>query len=127
VPDRIPAASLPAGSVGRAGRWAVVNRDGQVAAVSARCRHQLGDLSRGSLDASGCLVCPWHGSRYDVDSGEMVSGPKGFLWYVGRTPGYTQLIKAYGKVLVLRRRPVRRSGEHYVVEADQGADLRPRD
>lgn len=116
--DQIRAASLPAGSVGRAGQWAVANRGGQVTAVSARCRHQLGDLSKGTIDSSGCLVCPWHGSRYDVDSGQMVSGPKGFLWYVGRTPGYTQLIKATGNVLVLRRRTVRRKGSDYVVGAE---------
>ena len=114
--NQIPASSLPEGSVGRAGRWAVVNRGGRVTAVSARCRHQLGDLSKGTLDAQGCLVCPWHGSRYDVDSGVMVEGPKGFLAYVGRTPGYTQLIKATGRVLRLRRRSVSRQGDALVVQ-----------
>lgn len=48
----------------------------------------------------------------------MVSGPKGFLWYVGRTPGYSQLIRGTGKVLVLRRRKVRRQGADYVVGAE---------
>ncbi|MCW2616208.1 MAG: Rieske (2Fe-2S) iron-sulfur domain protein [Frankiales bacterium] len=116
TPDSIPAASLPPGAVGRAGRWAVVNRGGTVTAVSPRCRHQLADLSKGSLDAHGCLVCPWHGSRYDVDTGAMVEGPKGFLTYVGRTPGYTQLVKAYGTVLRLARHTVSRQGERYVVD-----------
>ena len=46
----------------------------------------------------------------------MVSGPKGFLNYVGRTPGYTQLVNAYGKVLKLRRRAVRRDGTDLVVD-----------
>jgi nitrite reductase/ring-hydroxylating ferredoxin subunit len=87
--------------------WTVARRrDGTVRAVSSRCRHQFADLSRGSLDKDGCLVCPWHGSRYDLDTGEMVAGPKGFLWYVGRTPGYTQVVRAYGAVLKLRRREV---------------------
>ena len=45
----------------------------------------------------------------------MVSGPKGFLFYVGRTPGYTQLVKAYGQVLKLRRRDVVRDGDDLVV------------
>jgi nitrite reductase/ring-hydroxylating ferredoxin subunit len=107
----IPAHSLPEGSVGRAGPWTVANRGGEVRAVSSRCRHQLADLSQGSLDKNGCLVCPWHGSKYDLDSGKMVEGPKGFLFYVGRTPGYTQLVKAYGLVLKLRRRPVTRDGD----------------
>jgi nitrite reductase/ring-hydroxylating ferredoxin subunit len=112
---RISAASLPEGTVGRAGPWTVANRRGEVRAVSSRCRHQLADLSEGSLDRNGCLVCPWHGSRYDLDTGEMVAGPKGFLFYVGRTPGYTQLVKAYGKVLRLRRARVERDGDDLVV------------
>jgi len=113
----VPARSLPPGSVGRAGPWTVVHRrDGEVRAVSSRCRHQLGNLSKGTLDKDGCLVCPWHGARYDVDSGAMVEGPKGILWYRGRTPGYTQLVKAYGRFLTLRRRKVVQAGDAYVVQ-----------
>jgi nitrite reductase/ring-hydroxylating ferredoxin subunit len=112
---RISAASLPEGTVGRAGPWTVANRRGEVRAVSSRCRHQLADLSDGSLDKNGCLVCPWHGSRYDLDTGEMVAGPKGFLFYVGKTAGYTQLVQAYGKVLRLRRARVERDGDDLVV------------
>ena len=93
----------------------VGRRDGSVRAVSSRCRHQLADLSKGSVDKNGCLVCPWHGSRYDVDTGEMVEGPKGFLWYVGRTPGYTQFIRAYAKVLRLRTRAVEERGDELVL------------
>lgn len=113
---RIPASSVPPGSVTRAGSWTVARRrDGSVRAVSSRCRHQLADLSDGSLDSNGCLVCPWHGSRYDLDTGEMVEGPKGFLLYVGRTPGYTQLVRAYAAVLRLRRRRVVEDGDHLVL------------
>ena len=121
MPDRpsVPARSLPAGSVGRAGPWTVVKRrNGEVRAVSSRCRHQLADLSKGTVDKDGCLVCPWHGAKYDLDSGSMVEGPKGILTYVGRTPGYTQLVQAYGKVLVLRRRRVERRAGRLVVQAD---------
>ena len=116
--DSLPTADLPAGSVGRAGRWAVTHRaDGRLTAVSPRCRHQLADLSKGTLDADGCLVCPWHGARYDLDTGAMVEGPKGFLGHVGRTPGYTRLIKATGQVLRLRRRRAVRHGDDVVVES----------
>jgi nitrite reductase/ring-hydroxylating ferredoxin subunit len=108
---RVRADRLPPGSVRRAGPWAVGNRDGELFAVSRRCRHQLADLSQGSVDADGCLVCPWHQSRYDVRTGEMVSGPRGFLAYRGPTPGYTQLVLAYGKRLRLRvGRVVRAAG-----------------
>ena len=118
MPDehRVPAADLPPGAVRRAGPWAVVNKGGEYAAVSRRCRHQLGDLSDGSLDKDGCLVCPWHGARYDVDSGRMVRGPRGFLGYHGPTPGYTGVVKAYSRVLKLRVRRALRRGDDVVVE-----------
>jgi nitrite reductase/ring-hydroxylating ferredoxin subunit len=100
-----------AGGVRRVGPWAVGRSKGEVFAVSRRCRHQLGDLSQGRVDEEGCLVCPWHQSRYDVRTGEMVSGPKGFLGYHGPTPGYTQFVRAYGRVLKLRVATiVRRAG-----------------
>jgi len=111
----IPAAELTPGQVRRAGGWAVGNRDGELFAVSRRCRHQLGDLAAGSIDADGCLVCPWHQARYDVTSGEMVEGPKGFLGYHGRTPGYSQLVKAYSRLLRLRVAHVVRVGAEVVV------------
>ncbi|SFO11232.1 Rieske [2Fe-2S] domain-containing protein [Geodermatophilus obscurus] len=115
-PDRIPAAQLPPGTVGRAGNWAVGNRDGEYFAVSRRCRHQLADLSKGSLDADGCLVCPWHQARYDVRTGEMVEGPRGILGYHGPTPGYTQFVRAYARILRLRVRRALRKGDDVVVE-----------
>jgi nitrite reductase/ring-hydroxylating ferredoxin subunit len=97
--------------VRQVGQWAVGRSNGEVFAVSRRCRHQLADLSQGSVDADGCLVCPWHQSRYDVRTGAMVSGPKGFLGYHGPTPGYTQFVLAYGKKLKLRvATVVRRAG-----------------
>jgi nitrite reductase/ring-hydroxylating ferredoxin subunit len=112
----IPESTVPAGTVVRAGEWTVAHRsDGSVRAVSSRCRHQLADLSKGSLDKDGCLVCPWHGSRYDLDTGAMVQGPHGFLWYVGQTPGYSQMIRAYGAVLRLRTRAVERRNGSLVV------------
>jgi nitrite reductase/ring-hydroxylating ferredoxin subunit len=113
--DRIPAAELPPGAVRRAGEWAVGNRDGALFAVSRRCRHQFADLAEGSIDTEGCLVCPWHQSRYDVRTGEMVEGPKGFLGWHGPTPGYTQLVHAFGRIVRLRIRRAVRRGEDVVV------------
>ncbi|MFC3688071.1 Rieske (2Fe-2S) protein [Aquipuribacter hungaricus] len=108
---------LPApGTVGRIAGWAVGRTrsratggtgEPEVFAVSRFCRHQLADMSKGTVDADGCLVCPWHQSRYDVTDGRMVSGPRGFLGYHGPTPGYSAVIKAYGKVLRLRVRKAR--------------------
>ncbi len=117
-PDRsgIPASELTPGTVRRVGSSAVGMSRGEPFAVSRRCRHQLGDLSEGTVDADGCLVCPWHQARYDVRSGEMVSGPRGFLGYHGPTPGYTGLIRWVGRVLPLRVRRAVRRGDDVVVE-----------
>lgn len=47
--------------------------------VTRRCRHLGADLANGSIDADGCLVCPWHQSKYDVRTGRMVRGPQGIF------------------------------------------------
>src|SRR3954471_2510249 len=117
-PDRIPAADLPPGAVRRVGEWAVGDRGGTYFAVSRRCRHQLADLAEGTIDAEGCLVCPWHQSRYDVRTGEMVTGPHGFLFFHGPTPGYTQFVRAYSRRLRLRVGRVVRRGAYLVVEPE---------
>jgi nitrite reductase/ring-hydroxylating ferredoxin subunit len=109
--DSIPDTPLAPGEVRRVGQWAVGQSDGRDFAVSRRCRHQLADLSEGRVDADGCLVCPWHGARYDTSTGAMVDGPQGILFYRGRTPGYSALVLAYAKHLGLRvGRVVRRAG-----------------
>jgi nitrite reductase/ring-hydroxylating ferredoxin subunit len=113
--ERVPAADLPTGAVRPAGQWAMVNDGERLTAVSRRCRHQLADLSKGSLDADGCLVCPWHQARYDLHTGEMVSGPKGFLGYHGPTPGYSGLVRRLGQVVRLRVRRAVRRGDDIVV------------
>jgi hypothetical protein len=45
----------------------------------------------------------------------MVSGPKGFLGYHGPTPGYTQLVLAYGKQLKLRVATIARRAGRLVI------------
>lgn len=114
--NSLPADPLPPGTVRREGRWAVGNAAGADFAVSRRCRHQLGDLSNGTIDTEGCLVCPWHGSRYDVSTGAMVTGPRGFLGWHGPTPGYTQFVLAYGRRLRLRVGKLRRRDGYIEVE-----------
>src|SRR6476659_9469066 len=108
---------LRPGDVRRQGSWAVGRTPGGAEfAVSRRCRHQLADLAQGSVDAEGCLVCPWHQSRYDVRTGEMVSGPRGFLGYHGPTPVYTQLVAAFGQLARLRVRRATREGTDVVLD-----------
>jgi nitrite reductase/ring-hydroxylating ferredoxin subunit len=117
--DTIPDVPIAPGEVRRVGQWAVGTSRGQDFAVSRRCRHQLADLSKGRVDADGCLVCPWHQSRYDTRTGAMVDGPQGFLFYRGRTPGYSAVVLAYAKHLKLRVGRVVRRGGRIGVEKDR--------
>jgi len=55
----VPADQLAPGQVRRAGTWAVGNRDGELFAVSRRCRHQLADLSKGTVDADEGAAASW--------------------------------------------------------------------
>ena len=48
--------------------------NGQIAAFGEFCPHLAAPMSDGWVDR-GWLVCPWHGSRFDVCSGEVVRGP----------------------------------------------------
>lgn len=52
-------------------------RDGDsVHAIGSRCSHAGGPLADGDIDADTCAVtCPWHGSRFRLDSGEVEQGP----------------------------------------------------
>ena len=50
---------------------------GKPFAVSNRCRHLFASLGEGRVTTEGCLQCPWHGARYDVETGRMVRGPQG--------------------------------------------------
>jgi len=44
------------------------------AAFDDRCSHKGGPLSDGAL-ICGTVQCPWHGSQFDVDTGEVKCGP----------------------------------------------------
>ena len=103
---------LPTGKVVGAGPYAVGNSDGTYFAVTRRCRHFGADLANGTIDADGCLVCPWHQSKYDVHTGRMVRGPQGIF---AKVPGLGAAFKALTKVLPLGRGEViERAGELYV-------------
>jgi nitrite reductase/ring-hydroxylating ferredoxin subunit/uncharacterized membrane protein len=55
-------------------RVAAVRSEGALHALADRCGHRGGPLSEGDLE-DGCLVCPWHGSRFELGSGLPVHGP----------------------------------------------------
>lgn len=94
------AADLTPGEVRGAGPYAVGNADGELFAVSRRCRHLRADLADGSIDHDGCLVCPWHGARYDVSTGRMTRGPQGVF---AKIPGLDVTYRLLTRVLPLGR------------------------
>ncbi|GAB3361270.1 Rieske (2Fe-2S) protein [Modestobacter lapidis] len=57
---------------------AVVRRGSHVDAFVGACSHLGGPLAEGAVeDVRGheCLVCPWHGSAFDLSNGEPRRGP----------------------------------------------------
>ena len=107
-----PAADLPPGTVVGVGRYAVGNAGGRYFAVTRHCRHLRADLAGGHLDEDGCLVCPWHQSAYDVDSGRMVRGPQGVY---AKVPGLDFGYRMLTRVLPLGRAAVaERDGDLYL-------------
>jgi nitrite reductase/ring-hydroxylating ferredoxin subunit len=106
------ASELSPGTVTGAGRWAVGNAGGERFAVTRRCRHLYADLARGTVDSKGCLVCPWHGSKYDPATGRMVRGPQGIF---AKVPGLSEAFKLLTRVVPLGRgEVVERDGELFV-------------
>jgi nitrite reductase/ring-hydroxylating ferredoxin subunit len=102
----LSAADLPPGRVAGLGEYAVGN-NGDYFAVSRRCRHLGADLADGSIDADGCLVCPWHQAKYDVDTGRMTRGPQGIF---AKVPGLGGGFIALTRIRPLRRRTVENRG-----------------
>lgn len=52
----------------------IVNLDGKFYAIEDVCTHDGGPLGEGELD--GCqLICPRHGARFDVRTGEALTLP----------------------------------------------------
>lgn len=107
-----PVSDLPPGTVMGSGKYAVGNAGGEYFAVTRRCRHFRADLAGGTIDADGCLVCPWHQSKYDVSTGRMVRGPQGIF---AKVPGLGAAFMALTKVLPLGRAKVAvRDGDVYL-------------
>jgi nitrite reductase/ring-hydroxylating ferredoxin subunit len=59
------------------GETVVVSRSeetGEICAIAATCSHLGGPLDEGKRDGD-IVTCPWHGSRFDLCSGEVRGGP----------------------------------------------------
>jgi nitrite reductase/ring-hydroxylating ferredoxin subunit len=56
--------------------FVLVNVEGRFFAVHNWCSHEQGNLSEGTLKGYS-IVCPDHGSEFDVRSGSVLVGPDG--------------------------------------------------
>ena len=52
-------------------------RGSRIYAIAATCSHLGGPLAEGKLEDHS-VVCPWHGSRFALDSGQVLDGPATF-------------------------------------------------
>ncbi|MDP8967149.1 MAG: Rieske 2Fe-2S domain-containing protein [Actinomycetota bacterium] len=53
------------------------SQSGELCAIANTCSHLGGPLGDGARDGD-TVVCPWHGSRFDVCSGAVIEGPAVF-------------------------------------------------
>ena len=87
-------------------RLLLVREGGEVRALAARCTHRGGPLDEGDV-ADGCVTCPWHGSRFELATGDVVQGPA-----TSPQPAYETRVVG-GRVEVRRSEP--RDGRHPAV------------
>jgi nitrite reductase/ring-hydroxylating ferredoxin subunit/uncharacterized membrane protein len=77
----LPDADLPEGELKRVlykeTPLLLVRRGDRVYALAETCAHLGGPLSEGKLEGD-TVVCPWHASRFTLESGEVVDGPSAF-------------------------------------------------
>jgi len=55
---------------------AIFDVAGSCRAVDDECTHAGGNLSEGEVEDS-TVICPWHGARFDLATGAVLSGPAG--------------------------------------------------
>jgi ferredoxin-NADP reductase/nitrite reductase/ring-hydroxylating ferredoxin subunit len=92
------AAEIPSGSArlveAKGNRIAVFNVGGRFHAIDDTCSHQGGPLSEGTLEGR-VVTCPWHGARFDVTTGAVLSAParRGVAAYPVRLSGSDVLVE----------------------------------
>jgi 3-phenylpropionate/trans-cinnamate dioxygenase ferredoxin subunit len=53
---------------------AVFNLEGDLFAIEDACSHMEGPLCQGTTEGD-VVMCPWHGSRFNIRTGEVLSPP----------------------------------------------------
>jgi nitrite reductase/ring-hydroxylating ferredoxin subunit/uncharacterized membrane protein len=76
--ETAPDGSIPEGRPIRAklgiNQLVLVRQGDRILALHDQCAHAGGPLNEGQL-VEGAIECPWHGSRYRLESGHVVRGP----------------------------------------------------
>ena len=74
----------------------IANSKGKYYAIGNTCTHLGGPLAQGKLEDQ-TVECPWHGSRFDLTTGEVKRGP-------AKTPEKVYEIKVEGSSILVRPR-----------------------
>ena len=69
----IPEGQLVGASLGTE-RLVLLREGDRIRALHAVCAHEGGPLDQGTI-VDGCVVCPWHGSRFRLYDGTVARGP----------------------------------------------------
>ena len=72
----------------------LANVEGKYYAIRNTCTHLGGPLAQGKLD-DRIVECPWHGSRFDLATGEVKRGP-------AQTPESVYEVKVEGTGILVR-------------------------
>src|SRR4249919_2250009 len=98
----------------------VVNVDGKYYAIGSICTHEGGPLADGTLEGYE-IECPWHGSKFDVRTGEVTSPP-------ASEPEPAYEIKVDGDDVLIKKRDKSKSSSQFglkLLEKDriEGTDV----
>ena len=72
--DLVPGTCRQVAAAGRV--FAIFNVDGTILAIGGTCTHRGGPLGEGKLDGT-VVTCPWHGTRFDVRTAQILGPPAG--------------------------------------------------
>lgn len=78
----------------------LVNIDGAYYAIDNTCPHMGGSLFEGKLEGAN-IICPRHGSSFDVRTGKLVAGGKLFLVKIKAADVKSYPVKIEGTSILL--------------------------
>ena len=88
LPDKMKAVQYKGKAV------CIANVTGKYYAIQNICTHLGGPLAQGRLEGE-VVECPWHGSRFDLATGEVKRGP-------AKTPEPVFEVKVEGTTILIR-------------------------